>query len=302
NFSRKARLALAAGPVIVFLIDNWKLLEVSGVIELPFAAFYALSQFNLLLVIVGIAAVIFTFTRETLTQRQQAEQQAYSSRRLVANLSHELKTPITAILTTAQSMLRHERTSDKYKQALALCERNSRSMSHLIRRMLDLLDASPTSMGPALVDLDPRQILEACVELHAPLAMEKNVSLLMVCPKGHVIRTDADLLSIMLNNLVANAIRYTPSGKAVTLRFYHQPDKPATIRVSDQGPGIPKDALPHIFEAFYRVDRSSDRINGNYGLGLALTAQIAERIGAQLTVESDEESGALFCIQFPTSD
>lgn len=224
-------------------------------------------------------------------------------KRLAANLSHELKTPIAAILTTAQTMLSHERTSDRYKQALRLCERNARSMSQLIRRMLDLAKAGSDAWRPTLSLVNARELLEASIDLHTPQAQDDGVELLLVCRSGQLIQSDTDLLLIMVNNLLGNAIRYTRRGKSVVIRFSPPTQETgATISVIDQGPGIRPEVLPHIFEAFYQDDAvrgAKHAYTANYGLGLALTAELAERLDIDIQVESEPGGGASFHLILP---
>ncbi|WP_309386910.1 sensor histidine kinase [Cerasicoccus frondis] len=240
---------------------------------------------------------------EAHTAKDRAVHQARAYSRLSANLSHELKTPIAAILTTAQSMLRCERTSDKYKQALRLCERNSRSMNQLIRRMLDLAKAGSDAWEPNLKGINPRDLLATSIDLHTPLAQDDGVDLLLVCKENLAIETDVDLLLIMVNNLIGNAIRYTPRGKSVIIRFVPESqERGATISVIDEGPGIRPEVLPHIFDAFYQDDEVRSRkstIHSNYGLGLALTAELAERLHIKIDVDSSPGEGAAFNLILP---
>ncbi|WP_309400087.1 sensor histidine kinase [Cerasicoccus maritimus] len=238
--------------------------------------------------------------------KRRALQQARNYSRLAANLSHELKTPIAAILTTAQTMLRCERTSDKYKQALRLCERNSRSMSQLIRRMLDLSKAGSDAWEPKFQSTDPRTLLATSIDLHTPIADDDGVVMLMVCREDQLIETDADLLLIMINNLLGNAIRYTPRGKTVIIRYIPEStERGATISVIDEGPGIRPEVRPHIFDAFYQdeaVQSYKVRHNSNYGLGLALTAELAERLQIRIAVDSSPGKGAAFHLTLPKKD
>jgi len=235
--------------------------------------------------------------------RVQAEQVAAHRSRMAANLSHELKTPIAAMMTTAQTMLSHERTSDKYKQALRLCERNTRSMSQLIRRMLDLARAGSDSWEPNLESIQVRAVLTATIDLHTPIAQDSGVEILLVCREEMQIETDMDLLLIMVNNLVGNAIRYTPRGKSVILRYTPPTaEHGGIISVADEGPGIRPEVLPHIFDAFYQDEEVRGHINdhcSNYGLGLALTAELAERLNIQIDVNSAPGEGAAFHLRMP---
>lgn len=237
---------------------------------------------------------------------EYAERVSAYRKQLVAHLSHELKTPISAILTTSQSMLNHERTSDKYKQALRLCERNSRSMSQLIRRMLDLAKAGSDAWEPCLKEIDPRELLTASIDLHTPLAQDNGVEILLVCPEGHRVESDVDLMLIMVNNLLGNAIRYTPRDKSIIVRFAPQnADRGAAISVIDEGPGIRPDVLPHIFDAFYQDDQSRGQKHAhssNYGLGLALTAELATRLQVEIKVDSTPGNGSAFHLLLPAID
>ncbi|GHB92834.1 hypothetical protein GCM10007047_05150 [Cerasicoccus arenae] len=299
----RRRTGLAALPVAAYLFFFATLHNVQPVLAFDHTVLGFLNLLNLLILVGMTAWMVYCFAQNSIQEKVRAEQLSVSRAQLVANLSHELKTPIAAILTTAQSMLRYERSSDKYKQALRLCERNSRSMSQLIRRMLDLSKAGSDAWTPDLKLIDPRDLLSASIDLHTPLANDDGVDLLLVCKGEQSIETDTDLLLIMVNNLLGNAIRYTPRDKAVIIRFIPATtNRPASISVCDEGPGIRPEILPHIFDAFYQDDKIRSRkssINSNYGLGLALTAELAERLGIKIDVDSSPGEGARFHLILP---
>lgn len=305
HFSLKRRITLALLPIALYWISCFMLSGLVPAIPLSEPTLLTLQALNVTSFVVVAMMIVVYFAQIATREKERAQHLAESRARVVANLSHELKTPIAAILTTAQSMLRHERTSDKYKQALRLCERNSRSMSQLIRRMLDLAKAGSDAWEPNLQTLDLRELLATSIDLHTPLAQDDGVDMLLVCKEGQSIESDADLLLIMVNNLLGNAIRYTPRGKAVIIRYSPaNKDHGPMISVIDEGPGIRPEVLPHIFDAFYQDQEVRSRqsaIHSNYGLGLALTAELAERLKIKIEVESSPGNGAAFHLIFPVA-
>jgi two-component system phosphate regulon sensor histidine kinase PhoR len=102
-----------------------------------------------------------------------------------------------------------------------------------------------------------------------------------------------------LSNLISNAIRYTPVGRRIEVEFRLQPDGNAMFQVRDQGPGIAQEHIPRLTERFYRVDRSRSRDTGGTGLGLAIVKHVAQRHGAELSIDSVPGKGSTFTIRFP---
>ena len=214
-----------------------------------------------------------------------------------ADASHELRTPISIILTHTQNALARERSSREYRESLEACQRAARRMKELAESLLALVRLNQGDQGrersPCGLDLITRD----AVELLAPLADEHgillNCELEPVSFMGH-----QEQLSQIIVNLVTNAIRYNSTGGVVVVRTRSQPQG-ILLTVSDTGRGIAGEDLPHLFERFYRADKARSGNVAGAGLGLAITREIVQAHGGRIEVSSELGTGSLFTVFFP---
>jgi two-component system phosphate regulon sensor histidine kinase PhoR len=220
-------------------------------------------------------------------------------RDFVANASHELRTPIAAIRAAAETLL--DGAVDDTEAARGFVEIVARHAERLSRLTQDLLDLSRIESRQLRVEtaiLDVAPIARQVVDLLAPAAREKGLSLASEIPDGSMVRADARALEQVLVNLVENGIKYTSQG-GVTLSA-ERADGGAVLTVADTGPGIERHHLPRIFERFYRVDPGRSREQGGTGLGLAIVKHLVLAMGGDVDVESGS-SGTCFAVRLPTS-
>jgi heavy metal sensor kinase len=219
-------------------------------------------------------------------------------RRFAADASHELRTPLTALKGRIGVTLSRRRTNAEYESTLQDLEHE---VDRLIRLSTDLLflvrlDQRRLPWQPARVEFS--HLLQAIVEQVEPLAEKKGLTLTAEIPPDISIHGDADHLIRLFLNLLANAVRYTPPGGRVAVLAQ---DKEGCVRVSvsDTGPGISPEHLPHLFERFYRTEAARSRDDGGAGLGLAIAYEIARWHGGTLEVESAPGHGTTFTVQLP---
>lgn len=237
-----------------------------------------------------------------------ALEQAEAMRRdFVANVSHEIRTPLTVLggfVETLQTLTLTDHERERYLDLMAQqADRMQTLVSDLL--MLSRLEGSPppsasdwVSMPALMRQLEQdgqalSSVLTPASESLHELVFESNLN---ACIAG----VASELLSAM-NNLVSNAIRYTPFGGAICVRALLLPDGRAEFSVQDTGPGISSEHIPRLTERFYRVDRSRSRDTGGTGLGLAIVKHVAQRHGAELKVESSLGKGSTFSIVFPAN-
>jgi len=232
-------------------------------------------------------------------QRMRSSQT--SQRNFVANVSHELKTPLTSVQGFAQAILDGTAsTSTQQKQAAQVIYDESGRMYRMVLDLLDLarLDAGTADLKMAPVDL--RALLESILEKFSLQAKKNDLSLIVDTPSElPALVADGDRLAQVFTNLVDNALRNTPSGGQVILQV--QADKNGIeIQVADSGSGMPADVIPHIFERFYQVDpsRSGQKRHGA-GLGLAIVQEILAAHSGRITVRSQEGLGTTFTVYLP---
>jgi len=216
-----------------------------------------------------------------------------------ADASHELRTPIALIRTTAELTLRRERSPETYREALRQVVLESERTTRLVEDLLLLArsDAGLPSLPLERMELMP--LVQDVCRQGRMLAEARQLQISAEIPDEPVyVEANDPALRRMLLLLLDNAVKYTPSGGRITLSVDRGPAG-ATVAVRDTGIGIPETALPHVFERFYRVDESRNRDAGGTGLGLSIAKWIAERHHASLEAESVVGEGSVFRIRFP---
>ncbi|MDR0480506.1 MAG: phosphate regulon sensor histidine kinase PhoR [Gallionellaceae bacterium] len=221
-------------------------------------------------------------------------------RDFVANVSHELRTPLTVVNGFVETL--HDMPdlkADMARRALSLMAEQTQRMERLVNDLLML-----SRLEDALNTLQEENI---AVPARMPTLLREGQSL---SHKRHVLRMELDSDCGLLGNseefhsacgnLVSNAIRYTPQGGEIVLRWFERDGQPV-FSVRDQGIGIAPEHIPRLTERFYRVDRSRSRETGGTGLGLAIVKHIANRHQAYLEVVSEEGSGSTFSLVFPAA-
>jgi signal transduction histidine kinase/CheY-like chemotaxis protein len=221
--------------------------------------------------------------------------------RFFADISHEFRTPLTLILGPVGQML-EEVTRPETVQRLRLVRRNAQYLLGLISQLLDLskLESGKMRLHARAGDLVPR--LRSRVMAFAAVAERDAITLRFEAPPGPLARSgapiyfDDDVLEKIINNLLGNAFKFTPPGGVVSVEVRSGADS-FEIIVSDNGIGIPRDYLPHIFDRFYQVDGA--RAREGIGIGLALVKELVELHHGQIHVESGEGTGTKFMVRLP---
>ena len=238
--------------------------------------------------------------REALA-RAEAERQSRLKDEFLATLSHELRTPMNAILGWL-SILETGKPIREVHAALAVIQRNAQLQAKLID---DLLDMNRLMSGNVTLDLAPvdiAAIAQATIQGVLPMAQARNVHLMAVVDaKAGQIQGDARRLQQVLWNLVHNAVKFTPGDGRVELRV-HRVGGLLQLTVRDEGKGISPSFMPHVFERFRQEDSSAKREFFGLGLGLAIAKQLVELHGGTIAVSSPGEGlGATFTIRLPAA-
>ncbi len=223
------------------------------------------------------------------------EQQA----RFTADASHELRTPLAVIMSQIELALSKPRSNEEYVAALETCQRAARRMRSLIDSLLLLARFDSGQPGLNCGPLDLSTVATESVELLRPLADERQIKLGSdITPVPFV--GDRERLGQVMMNLLSNAIRYNHDGGRVDVRV-ERINGDVVVSVSDTGIGIPAGDLPHIFERFFRVDRTRSRADGGSGLGLAICQSVVEAHGGQITARSEPQRGTTLEVWLPIS-
>ena len=214
-----------------------------------------------------------------------------------ADASHDLRTPLAVIISEAQTALARERSAADYRETIEGCLGTAQQMRRLTESLLELarFDAGQESMKREPFDLS--RVARECIELVRPLADRRGIKL--DCDLAAVqCLGDAERLSQVVTNLLTNAIQFNRDQGKIRVSLAAN-DSSALFQVADTGEGIPAEDLPHIFERFYRADKSRSRAEGRNGLGLAICKAIVDAHGGSLEVASQVGAGSTFTVKLP---
>jgi two-component system sensor histidine kinase SenX3 len=217
----------------------------------------------------------------------------------VANISHELKTPVGAIAVLADALV----GEDDVETVQRLMQRMVREAERASRTIDDLLELSEIEQQDIadLMNISVNELLHGVIERFAQAAEQREVSLSIDSPPPLCVTGDPRQLSSALGNLVDNAIKYSESGGEVCLTARREAGS-IEIEVRDSGVGIPAKDLERIFERFYRVDRARSRETGGTGLGLAIVRHVVANHGGEVSVTSVEGEGSRFTLTLPAAN
>lgn len=290
----------------------WRIVMVSGVTPPAF--------FNPLIAIWGstfMVAAMFLFGREVAARQRaeaerdalldseraariEAERAAQAKDEFLATLSHELRSPLAAILGWCAVMLRAPGSAADVERAIRIIKRNARAQSRLVDDLLDMtrMRAGSLRLNVATIPLDVPA--RAAVLTARPLAEDKSVQLeLQVEPDAPNVAGDADRLRQIVTNLVENAIKFTPPGGIVSVSI-RAVNGQAELSVTDTGDGIDPDFLPHVFARFRQADSSTTRRHGGLGLGLSIVDHLVRMHGGTVRAASKGLGhGATFTVTLP---
>lgn len=220
-------------------------------------------------------------------------------RDFVANASHELKTPIAAILGMLD--LADVVEEDKRSELLDRARKNAVSLANMTDDLLRLARADDPDWKPAPSLLDLDGVLQEVIDNLQERANEKGLTLhLSTDPACGELIADRFSLFTVVQNLVLNAVIYTRQG-SIQVRSFSPSQGVIAISVQDSGPGIDPDTLPHIFERFFRGDVAHSRASGGTGLGLAIVRNLLRRMGGRISVRSEPGVGSEFIVELPTN-
>lgn len=224
-----------------------------------------------------------------------------SRQEFVSNVSHELKTPLASMKVLADSLLAQEDVPNElYREFMTDIADEIDRENKIITDLLSLVKMTRTSADLNVEPMDINAILELTLKRLGPIAARANVKLVFESRRKVNAEVDEVKLTLALANLVENAIKYNVDGGWVKV-ILDADHKFFTVEVSDSGIGIPKESLEHIYERFYRVDKSHSREIGGTGLGLAITRSAIVMHKGSIQVTSEEGIGTTFLVKIPLS-
>ena len=240
---------------------------------------------------VGQLAAVFNQMSAELVVNENNRQE------LLANIAHELKTPLAILQGHLESML--DGVEQPEPDKLFSMQEEVMRLTRLVEDLRDLSLAQVHQLELHLQPVDLGEKTERAAEMLEPLLEEKNLHFVKeLAPDLPLRQLDPDRLNQILYNLITNAIRYTTPGTAILLKTEAAGEN-VRLLIADEGPGIAPEDLPHVFEQFYRGDKSRNRVLGGSGIGLSLAKSFVEAQGGSIRAENRKNGGAAFIVEFP---
>ena len=248
----------------------------------------------------GAMALFWAISRKlSAIAARPMEEAIRREKQFVADASHDLKTPLSVILANNAILMENpDAPAGTLARWLDSTQLAAKRMQQLIGEMLTLAEAERQDAPLTLELIDLADIaMKAALELES-VAFEKNVTLDTDLPEKCVIRGNPDYLLRIVTSLLENALKYEPPGGQVTLTLT-QSKRKTVLSVRNPGSRIPEEDLSHVFDRFYRSDKSRTNSQGSFGLGLAITKEMTQRLGGSVTAASSEAEGTTFRVLFP---
>jgi len=235
--------------------------------------------------------------------REAADEANRAKDVFLATVSHELRTPLNSILGWARLLSEGTLDRETLARGLATIQRNAQIQVQLIEDILDTTRAISGKLHLDLSTLDLAHVTRAAFDAVKPSADAKQLTIELIVAEGNLrVRGDTDRLQQAIGNLLANAVKFTPSGGSVRVELSHS-DQAVSLSVTDTGKGIAKRFLPHVFDRFRQEDDTATRRYSGLGLGLALVRHILAAHGGSVNASSEGEGrGATFSITLPSDD
>ena len=261
----------------------------------------SMGNFALMLSGIWLGAMLLFFAvsvRLSALAARPLEESARREKQFIADASHDLKTPLSVILANNAILLENPEASvGSVRRWVDSTQEAAKRMQQLISRMLTLADVERPDAALCIRPVDLAAIAtKAALEMES-IAYEKGVTLETVLPAECTLRGNADYLQRIVSSLLENALKYEPTGGRVQLTLIREKKK-VRLSVQNFGSTIPEADLPHVFDRFYRSDKSRKSESDSFGLGLAITKEMAEKLGGEISVAGTAEAGTVFQVIF----
>ena len=220
-------------------------------------------------------------------------------KQFTASISHELRTPLAILRGEAEVALMQTNSSEQYRRVLASQLEEFEKLTRMINQLLTLARAESGEVDIAKEEVNISAMVQTLTEELEPVAASKNLNLSCYCAPDVIISGDSAWVERLVLNLVDNAIKFSRPGGGVTIRVSEE-GQTAIVQVEDDGIGIPPEALPHIFERFYRADPARSNRSEGAGLGLSLVKWAVDQHHGSIDVESVPGKGSRFRVKLPS--
>ena len=230
--------------------------------------------------------------------RTEITRTATMRRDFVANVSHELKTPVGAVGLLAEAIESAADDEVAVRRFTKRLAKESQRLAALVQDIIELSRLQSADVVQAGEEVDMSKLVNEAVDRTALIAGEQDIEIKVGGVKNATVYGDSDLLMTAVRNLIENAIRYSPEGTTVGVGISDR-NGLVSVTVTDQGPGIPADEQERVFERFYRLDSARARSTGGSGLGLSIVRHVMESHGGEVTLWSQPGQGSTFTLRLP---
>jgi two-component system, OmpR family, heavy metal sensor histidine kinase CusS len=214
-----------------------------------------------------------------------------------ADASHELRTPLAVVKGTLEVLTRKPRAVEHYEEKIRYCLDELHRMSRLIDQLLILARYEQGRVKLQIAPMEFASALESVISRMQPLAGEKRITIVREKREEGMVSADPAMLDMILENIVSNAIKFSPPGSSVEIDVVRQSGL-LVCTIADHGPGIPEEKLQRVFDRFYRVDESRSSGTGGFGLGLSIVRKLSDLQHIGVSVTSREQEGSTFRLVF----
>jgi heavy metal sensor kinase len=221
-------------------------------------------------------------------------------KKFTADASHELKTPLSVVKGTLEVLVRKPREKEQYESKIQFCLKELDRMALLIDQLLMLARYESNKTNPQIEEVLLHNTIDIIVSRIEPIAIKKEISFQIESIESDKVAADPAMLEMMLDNILSNAIKYSPFGSCITITVERK-ERTMLCHISDQGIGIPEEKLKTVFERFYRVDESRNSETGGFGLGLSIVKRLADMQHIKVSVKSAKNMGTTFTLKFPST-
>nr|WP_301297748.1 heavy metal sensor histidine kinase [Herbaspirillum rubrisubalbicans] len=298
NFQTTLILYVAGSAVIVVLLSWWAARRGLAPLRAMSDKVQAVSSHNFgeRMPIETLPVEIADLAAKLNAMLERLQQDFHRITNFSTDIAHELRTPITNLLTQTDVVLTQQRTNEAYRDTLSS---NAEELQRLARTISDMLFLAQTENGISLPSYEPLKLQDEITELldfYDALAEEKGVNLQLT--GDAIVRGDRLMVRRALSNLISNAMRYTPAAGSIAVSIVRS-EGDVLVAVENDGPEIPEEHLPHLFDRFYRADKSRTKLDtDSAGLGLSITQAIMRAHQGNVTVRSSQGK-TRFTLRFP---
>lgn len=242
-----------------------------------------------------------SLTRKLEEVNQKLQDSEALKSHFLSNIRNEINNPLTSIMGLSSQLMSGQADPQKAAETAGMVYSEAFSLDFQLRNIFMAAELEAGETSPAFAQVDICKLVEGAIELFSHQAASKQVPLDAVMEPGTVFATDAQKLQIILNNLLANAIEFSPEGARVEIRVGQKNDS-LQLAVRDFGCGIAKEQQAVVFDRFRQLDSGTTKTHPGHGLGLSITSTLTELLGGSIELQSDPGQGSTFTLTIPQAD